>query len=140
MNLVEVLGCKLYAEVIPAPVPSRAPDERLSLLFRALSETDDACQAAVDDIGPRSHPLARVAVRHAGIQCALAVDAIRRAPEFWHREAHAFSALLFSAEQMLETIAAGGSSRVSKALRLLRETAEMLEELADERLERDRSA
>lgn len=131
MTLAAILKCKVRYDVIPPAAPARAPDDRVGLLFRALEETDDACQAAYETIGPRSYPLTRVVVRQAGTQCALAIDAIRRGPEFWHREALLFSAMLFSSEQMLESMTSK-SPQVCKAIVLLRNTATMMEEIADE--------
>lgn len=128
--LSDAAGCEARIDVILPEPEARAPDELTRLLFKSLSAADKACQAALADIGSRSYPLTRLAVRHAGTQCALAVDAIRAAPEFWHREASLFSAALFSAESMLRQMAAQPRT-IQKAIAALKETAELLEEVAD---------
>jgi hypothetical protein len=130
MTLAQLMKCKFRLDVIPPASPARAPDDRIGILFRLLGETDDACQAAYEEVGARSYPLTRVAVRQAGTQCMLAIDAIRRGPEFWYREGLLFSAMLFSAEQMLEAVKTKGRA-VAKAIAMLRETATLMEDIAD---------
>lgn len=129
-NLASSTGCSVRIEVIPPAVPERAPDARTSALFTKLDEADRACQEALEHVGPRSYPLAAVAVRQAGTACALAVEAIRRNPWFWHREAESFSSMLLSAEQLLERVKYKHTD-VSKALSRLRQAAELMEDLAD---------
>lgn len=130
-NLAAATGCSVRIDVIPPAVPERSPDARTGALFRKLDEADAACRDALPHIGQRSYPLAAVAVRQAGTACALAVEAIRRNPWFWHREAESFSGLLFAAEQMLERVRYKHPD-VSKALSRLRQAAELLEDVADQ--------
>lgn len=138
INLATQLGCRFRLDVIPPTAEHKAASERIGTLFRKLGEASEACEAAEAAVGQRTYPLTRIAVRTAGAACALAVEGIRRNPHFWHREAYLFSAMLFSAEQLLERVTFKGSE-INRAIAALRAAATILEDVADEQAaERER--
>jgi len=131
LEIASALDCRFRMDVIP-PVVRYRVDERTHRVIVLLERADRDCQAAVADIGRRSYPLTGIVVRHAGTQCLLAVEAIRNSPEFWHREATLFSAMLFSAQSLLEqTTVTGKQWKIRKAAEALKSAAEALEDLAE---------
>lgn len=131
LNLATQLGCRFRLDVIPPTAEHKSPSERIGMLFQRLGQASAACEAAEVAVGQRTYPLTRIAVRTAGTACALAVEGIRRNPHFWHREGYMFSSMLFSSEQMLERVTYKGQE-ISKAIVTLRDTAMLIEEIADE--------
>lgn len=79
-------------------------DGDLARLFKVLHTAGTACETAKPNVGPRSHPMASVAIQTAGLACFLAIDAIRRSQVFAKREIAEFSAHLESAIDLLRRI------------------------------------
>lgn len=129
MTLHERLKSKFRFHVLLPACPEREKDPQLQVLFRALADVDDACELASKFLGERSHPLAKVTILSIGTTCALAVEAIRKAPKTWRKEAPALAALLFQAEEMLEAVKDKGW-QVTKAIHALRNAGRILEAAA----------
>jgi len=132
VEVCDALGCRLRHDVIP-PVVKYRVDDRTYSLFKLLEAADRECQSIAPDIGRRSYPMTGFVVRHAGTQCLLAIDAIRSGPEFWYREAHLFSAMLYSAQALLERVKIEGKQwKVRRVTDALKRAAEAMEDLAEQ--------
>lgn len=129
LTLHERLKSKLRFHVLLPACPERETDPVLQKLFRALADVDDACERVAESLGERSYPLARVAALSAGTTCLQAVEAIRKAPTAWRREAPALAAMLFQVEEMLEAVR-DKDWTVSKAIQSLRTAGQVLESAA----------
>ncbi len=132
LTLHERLKSKFRFHVLLPACPEREADPVLQRLFSALSDVDDACERAAETLGERTNPLAKVAVLHAGTMSMLAVEAIRKAPRAWRREASAFATMLFQAEELLESVREKDWP-VAKAIHALRVAGQLLEDASSGR-------